>query len=435
MLKSINSNDTTINVDDVLFEQHDFKTVLFDGPFSWLPPTHPALSIFDPHKFTHHRTNIDRPTVVIRGLTPNNDQTVNSLGGILVRSSSGFTFLDTPLPMESAHDDCAIIDTCSFVLRIDDYVKIMPELFGDEEVLSSISNDLSGMVGVKIGDQMGAKNFYHNTRKLMYTKNENGEQLNTMLGFIAWGGNNSTIQLYFNADGCEYIHSQKSGWKKIKAWGEFVHASLRRVDLAYDDIDGSTYRVRQVNQDRLNGLYNNANGGRMPGFSQVGDWLNDDANNNGLTAYVGSRSSARYYRIYEKGKQLGEENSAWVRVELELKASNFYIPWDTLIEPGKYLAGSCKALEFISDKRISLINIQKKKAQISLDSMIMHCKRQYGKLINALTEIGRSAEDIVNDIKRDGIPRTLEFPINGKMPDEKISRYEFENPDWLSYAS
>jgi len=434
MLKSINSNDTTVNVDDVLYEPSDFKAIMFDGPFSWLPPTHPSLSTFDPHKFSHHRTKVDQPTLVIRGLTPRNGQTVNNLGGILVRSSSGFSFVDSLIPMESANNDCAIIDTCSLVLKIDDYMRIMPDLFGDEDVLSSISNDFSKMVGIKIGDPMGAKNFYHNTRKLMYTKNENGEQLSTMLGFVAWGGNNSTVQLYFNAEGCEYIHSQGFGWNKIKSWGKFINASLRRVDLAYDDMDGSTYRVRQVNEDRKEGLYNNANGGRMPGFSQVGDWLNDDVDNKGLTAYVGSRSSARYYRIYEKGKQLGDENSAWVRVELELKASNFYIPWDTLTEPGKYLAGSCKALEFISDERIKLVNIQKKKAQITLDSMISHCKRQYGKLINALTEIGRSAEDIINDITRDGIPKSLEFPISGKMPDEKISRYEFENPDWLSYS-
>jgi len=434
MLKSINADNTVVNVEDVLHKTDDFKAILFDGPFSWLPPTHPSLSTFDPHKFTHHRTNIRPPTLVIRGLTPTLNQEACDFGGIFVDTTELFRIVESCIPAEKANNDCAIIDTLSIVFKTDDYLKVLPSMFGDEDLLSCISNDWSSMVGIKIGDEMGSKNFFHKTRKLTYTKNEDGDQIDTMLGFIAWGGNSGSAQIYLNGEGCEYVQSQGSGWAKIKLWGEHINGALKRVDLAYDDLDGSTYDVRRVNQDRLNGLYNNPNGGRTPCFSQVGDWLNGDPDNKGLTAYVGSRSSSRFYRIYEKGKQLGEELSSWVRVELELKSVNFYIPWDTLVEPGKYLAGSCKALEFVSEKRIKLVNIQKKKAQISLDSMVRHCKRQYGKLINALTEIGKSPQYIIDQLTRDGIPKTLEFPISGKMPDEKVSRFEFENPDWLSFT-
>lgn len=53
-------------------------------------------------------------------------------------------------------------------------------------------------------------------------------------------------------------------------------------------------------------------------LSTVGDWLSETAPN-GRTLYIGSRQSTAYLRLYEKGKQLGESDSTWVRVELEVK--------------------------------------------------------------------------------------------------------------------
>ena len=38
-------------------------------------------------------------------------------------------------------------------------------------------------------------------------------------------------------------------------------------------------------------------------------------------------------RAYEKGKQLGDKNSEWVRLEVELKAKHTHIPFDAVINP------------------------------------------------------------------------------------------------------
>ena len=53
-------------------------------------------------------------------------------------------------------------------------------------------------------------------------------------------------------------------------------------------------------------------------------------------------------RVYEKGKQLGDTSSPWVRWELELHNRDRIIPWDVLLEPGKYLAAAYPCMDWVS---------------------------------------------------------------------------------------
>lgn len=47
-------------------------------------------------------------------------------------------------------------------------------------------------------------------------------------------------------------------------------------------------------------------------------WAQRAPDGRGRTFYVGRRENGKLLRVYEKGKQLGAENSPWVRIELEL---------------------------------------------------------------------------------------------------------------------
>jgi phage replication initiation protein len=428
MLKKIPEN--ALNTQEIL-DKVKLKTSssdlssFFDAPFSWLPPSHSALAPFNPARFPHQAPKIDRPTLVIRGLTPNSN--VNDESSVQVLTKNGF-FVDSCLPDETANDDCAHIDTLSIVFNIDNYVSLSDMVFSSEDLLASLSNDFAHMVGIKISsDNRGSRNFYKNSNTLVYCDNAEGVQNNKMLGFIAYGGNNNTCQIYLNGEACEYIGLQANGWNQVKKWGESIYAKITRADLAYDDVTGAHFNVRDVNDMVLAGLFNNPNGGRRPCTSQVGDWLNNDPEGKGLTAYVGSRSSSRMFRMYDKGKEQGDPLSPWVRVELELKSVNFYVPWDVLTETGKYLAGSCKALNVISDEHISLKNIQKQKAKATVEKMIQTVKYQYGKLINALSGIGYSPEKIISVITRDGIPKSLEFTMSEKMAYDRSHPEYFKN--------
>ena len=59
----------------------------------------------------------------------------------------------------------------------------------------------------------------------------------------------------------------------------------------------------------------------------------------------------RLLRIYEKGKQLGDPLSPWVRWELELHNKDRTIPLDVLIRPGHYLAGGYPCLSWICESQ------------------------------------------------------------------------------------
>jgi len=53
-------------------------------------------------------------------------------------------------------------------------------------------------------------------------------------------------------------------------------------------------------------------------LGQAGDWINED-DPKGRTLYLGSRKSEKFLRCYQKGRQLGDPESTWVRVELQVR--------------------------------------------------------------------------------------------------------------------
>ncbi|WP_208854469.1 replication initiation factor domain-containing protein, partial [Kingella kingae] len=86
---------------------------------------------------------------------------------------------------------------------------------------------------------------------------------------------------------------------------------LSRADVAKNYFNGE-YTPEQSYLDWSNGLFDVRPA--CPKFSRTGtDW--DCNDNTGKTAYIGTRKhSSKYTRIYEKGKQLGDINSQWVRL-------------------------------------------------------------------------------------------------------------------------
>ncbi|MFW2002610.1 replication initiation factor domain-containing protein [Acinetobacter ursingii] len=87
---------------------------------------------------------------------------------------------------------------------------------------------------------------------------------------------------------------------------------ITRIDYAYDDLEGAIVSPDWADlQDTLGGFQM---GGRPPSFQTAGNWKRPDGS--GRTAYIGKRESSKYCRIYEKGKQLGDKDSLWTRVEV-----------------------------------------------------------------------------------------------------------------------
>ncbi|WP_050797898.1 replication initiation factor domain-containing protein [Neisseria shayeganii] len=110
---------------------------------------------------------------------------------------------------------------------------------------------------------------------------------------------------------------------------------ITRCDVAHDFFGGQ-YTPEQAYADYRCLLYRN---GKQPKCEKRGTaWENEDGS--GKTLYIGSRYGAKLARIYEKGRQLGDKASRWVRFEVEFRAHDYEIPTDILIYPGEYLCGA-----------------------------------------------------------------------------------------------
>lgn len=174
-----------------------------------------------------------------------------------------------------------------------------------------------------------------------------GREIGTGAGLIAVGGNASTVMLRITGHGSLVA---KTDWTHVL--NSLLHrfqGHLTRIDLAFDDFCGQIYKVRDLASRIDEGIFQRSN--TSPKFRQEGDWLRDDPRSTGLTLYVGDRHS-KMARIYEKGKELGDPDSPWVRFEVELHSSLYELIPDMLLHPTKYFAAlypACEWIEFGGD--------------------------------------------------------------------------------------
>jgi DNA relaxase NicK len=113
--------------------------------------------------------------------------------------------------------------------------------------------------------------------------------------------------------------------------------------------------------------------GRRP----IAQAISDCGSGKGSTFYVGSSASSRMLRCYEKGKQLGDPNSAWVRWEVQLRVAGGRIPFDVMTSPGAAIRGAFAALEFVSETA-TRAHHAKQRVKSSAASAMRWLKKQYG---------------------------------------------------------
>lgn len=263
----------------------------------------------------------------------------------------------------------------------------------------------------------GGRNYFHHSITL-----------DDSAGFIAFGGNNKAIaddgstfeveeriQFYLSGQGCHRV----SNWPYVAAVLErYLCARLTRVDIAYDDHAGAA-SVDTAMGFHYAGCY--VSRGRPPKVRLIDDLGTGE----GRTFYVGNRANGKMLRVYEKGRQLGDASSPWVRWELELTAKDRVVPFDCLTRPRDYIAGSYPALSFMS-KVSEVIQTVKKKTQIGLSVLKRHARQSYGRLVSVLMQVpvveldefGRvgqrppTAEEVLRQLALDGVPSRLKGFVN-----------------------
>jgi phage replication initiation protein len=219
-------------------------------------------------------------------------------------------------------------------------------------------------------------------------------------GVVAHGGEaqRGTVLVSVNGEGCRRI----ADFGRVRRWAESLGARITRLDIAADDFESDFLDVPGAVQAWRDGLF--TNGGRPPKARRIDDFGSGE----GCTLYVGSRTSGKLCRVYEKGKQLGDGESKWTRAEVELHAKDRVIPWDAVTDPVRYLAGSFPFFAFLSlaAERIRTI---RRATEISIEAVAAWVKLAAGKSINVLLEhFGGDFVELVLAVRREGIPRRLQ---------------------------
>lgn len=268
----------------------------------------------------------------------------------------------------------------------------------DEDFALALAERLEHIVGFGIFEKRKSRHkFYEHSWSL----GEDGR-----FGFIGVGGQNGTILFELTGQGC--MHA-KPGWEAVMydflASGDLRLPKITRVDLTHDDHAGH-YSVDKAFDDWFADRFKLPKAPQSPAMAQFGNWAKPDGR--GRTVAIGRRLSGKYLRVYEKGRQLGDPNSPWTRIELELKAEDRVIPFDVLTRPGAYLAGAYPALEFLNtiQTRIGTVRHTVKQGWISLLKYIRHAAGPG--LAVALAVIGtQGVEDLVADVTQDDIHRQM----------------------------
>lgn len=280
--------------------------------------------------------------------------------------------------------------------HIDAFTVTMPELvfnplfdaITDDEVAALISGTIHEIMGYGLYTAARGRNGY---RMSYLMGNER-----VSYGYVAFGGlqQKETVCIHFTGTG---LMAAQDGWEHrlYQFLQDFApNARITRCDLAHDFIEGE-YTPDQALKDWESGLFTSRY--TKPVAECVGsDWLS--GTNRGKTLYIGSRKSSKYCRIYEKGKEQGDEQSKWVRFELELKNKDIIIPHDILINPGLYLTGAypiCEQLFINHKEQVARIELKKRQETVSIEHCQKYASMQASSFLNYLhNELNLTKEEV-----------------------------------------
>lgn len=221
-------------------------------------------------------------------------------------------------------------------------------------------------------------------------------------GFLAAGGANfGTVFYTFNGKGCRHV-SQYGVYALLNRLG----GRVTRLDIAYDDLEGKRTPM-DVRDAYRAGEFKNR--GQTPKHDMAGPWESPEHWGDGLTFYVGKRDTGRMLRVYHKGRQLGDPHSPWVRFEVELTRKKRDIPLAALLDLQGAFIGAYPWLEWAAEEEGAPIGmVAQEEQKISVNHLISHAKRSYGKLLSVLTSLKCSPEHIVGVLSSVGTPRRLD---------------------------
>lgn len=236
---------------------------------------------------------------------------------------------------------------------------------------------------------------------------EQSWELGNCYGIFATGGHSvgGTSMVTLSGEGCCVI----SDWLAVYDFLVDYRARITRIDLAHDD-----YRGR-ITLPQLREWFEAGDFATERGRPPKGRYVDDFGDGTGKTLYVGNRKNGKLLRVYEKGKQLGDPTSDWVRWEVELHNKDRVIPLMCLLQPARYLAAAYPLTGWISEKQCR-IETAKRALNISLDVLTESAKNSYGKFLWVCWKVlDMTPQEILEMLAVEGTPRRLNHAIPGEL--------------------
>ncbi len=196
-----------------------------------------------------------------------------------------------------------------------------------------------------------------------------------------------------------------AAWSELIEFAEAREGRLTRLDVALD--------TERVTVDAARAAWEAgefAGAGRRP----TARLIDDLGCKSGRTLYVGKRGNDRFLRVYEKGLQLGQAASRWVRVEVELLAKTTVLPLGAIADAEAFFAGAyrwCAALVAAGAQRPTRV---RRAAAVVLQRALEIARQQVGGLIGYVTgQAGWTAAEVVRYLWRPASGRVV-----GALPPE-----------------
>jgi phage replication initiation protein len=202
------------------------------------------------------------------------------------------------------------------------------------------------------------------------------------IGLMAYGGDNQKnwVMASISGDGCEWIPD----WEEAEsAITELAAFQPRRIDIALDVFKGESSHEHVVEAYRAGRFITS---GKPPKMTCI---IPEDPND-GRSAYVGTRSSDKFFRGYDKGREMaaGHPNLTHIdgvpiediyRLELELKAKTAPLPEDIIDKRDQYFAGAYPYLQSVLDVEPEVFMRRRERGpQLQLQAALANMRKTYG---------------------------------------------------------
>jgi len=257
----------------------------------------------------------------------------------------------------------------------------------------------------------GFRNFYANHCRILTPSGK-------VCGFVALGGESQrgTFCVELTGEGCAHVKA----WAHTRSVLEGWTAKLSRVDCAHDDREGK-YTLDDVKRWHAEGQFTSR--GRPPAIGFAGY-----ADGSGQTVYIGKNTGNQQLCAYEKGKQLGDPESPWVRFEARFGSKYREIPYEILERPWEFITGHYPPLSWISELSTRM-QTATAKAAAQMAASLRHAKRQCGRVVNAIASVFQTPAEftaaVFGLLKREGFPAWVDGNVLGAAVLAPVLRPDF----------